>query len=219
MGRPSVVTVLGVVALAAAVMLGLSVTLRLTRAQVRADVYRAKLEELARDYSALAEQYNTAVRRTAVTELVVADGQLSVRIRDAAGRERVIPTPFDPSDEIYADFVVLDGRLWLRRIFDRRTAPSDALVIDPAVDEVDWDRPGAGVGKTVYRSLAEGVWTVTVTGDGSLGLERAVESRRRPLAHAPEVREFEELVREAEQLQPSVGPLDVLRAMFGLDPL
>jgi len=54
-------------------------------------------------------------------------------------------------------------------------AALDALVnVDPNLAEVDWNRVGHHSGKAVYRSLTEGRWLVTVTGDGSLGLVKAV---------------------------------------------
>ena len=83
---------------------------RLLRYGIEAEVYRARLEQVAADYEELRAQYNQAVLRTAVTELVVEDGRLSVAIRDVTGELLSFDTPFDPSQEIYVDYVVLDGR-------------------------------------------------------------------------------------------------------------
>ena len=71
----------------------------------------AELESLARDYSALRETYNEAVRKSVVTELLVKNGTLCVVVRNAAGERETIETPFDPSREIYVDYVLVDGRL------------------------------------------------------------------------------------------------------------
>jgi len=43
------------------------------RADLRADIYRDRLREVAGEYAALTEQFNAAVAQSAVTELVVAD--------------------------------------------------------------------------------------------------------------------------------------------------
>jgi hypothetical protein len=180
---------------------------RFVRADLAASVYRERLENLATEYEDLRTTYNEAVRRTAVTELVVADGELSVHVRSAAGVLNDIPTPFDPSGEIYVDYVVLDGRLWIRRVFDARTAPGDGLVIDPVVAEVDWDSEAARHGKAVYRRLGEGRWVVTVTGHGSLGLERADGPAE--LVPAPEVNEYAEETEQADDEVGRLGPADV----------
>ena len=217
MKRPSLLSVVAVAALVGVAVVGLSVTARLTRAQIKAEIYRGQLEELAGSYAELTDLYNTAVRRTAVTDLIVQGDDLRVRIRDASGAERIIQTPFDPSGEIYVDFVVVNGRLWLRRVFDRHTPPSEALVIDPSADDPDWGASEASVGKAVYRSLADGVWTVTVTGDGSLGLRRSDGREPVLLTYAPEIRDFEEMERDAEAAQPRVTLSAFLRAMFGFD--
>ena len=182
---------LGVLALAVSI-----VGYRLLRAQVAASVYRERLEEVARAYDALRSRYNEAVRRTAVTELVVRDGRLSVRVRNAAGLIREIPTPYDPSGEIYVDFVALDGRLYIRRVFDARTPPSEGLTIDGSLAQIDWDAPGADHGKAIYRRLGEGRWVISATGNGRSGppqrrelgraaLHCAMSVLRQPTARGP----------------------------------
>jgi len=184
------------------------------RAEIEAGIYRDRLASLSRDYSRLVSQYNDAVSSSAVTELVVADGRVSVRVRDRLGRERVVATPFDPSREIYVDFAVVEGRLWIRRVFDESTPPREGVVIDPALASVDWDAVGGRVGKAVYRSLGEGVWEVSVTGQGSLGLVR-VEGERRPLAEAPAVRSFESVEAEARERVEGITLGEVWRRVFG----
>ena len=68
-------------------LLGVSAfaSFRLLEASLAAEVYRGRLAELAADYESLLGQYNEAVRRTAVTELRVEDGALTVVIRTAEG--------------------------------------------------------------------------------------------------------------------------------------
>jgi len=187
--------------------------LQLLRTGLAADVYRARLEQVVGDYEALRGQYNQAVRRTAVTELIVADGRLSVAIRDAGGGIRTLETPFDPSREIYVDFVVLDGRLWIRRVFDDRTPPEAGVLIDPALAEIDWSAEGAAYGKATYRALAPGRWVVSVTGDGSLGLTRAREGVPAELAPAPPVRDFEPIESELGAALRELGPAEVMHAL------
>lgn len=204
---PVALTVAG----AAALLLGV----RLVRSDVTSEVYRARLGELTDDYNALRAEYNSAVARTVVTELIVEDGALTVRVRTAAGEEKLIPAPFDPRGEIYVDYAVVDGRLWIRRVFDAATAPASGLVIDPALAEIDFDAPGVRVGKAVYRTLGEGRWIISVTGDGSLGLTRAPDAAPPELAPAPEVRDFDEIKEEARREARGVGLVDALRALFG----
>lgn len=198
--------------LAVAALAGLA-SWRLLRSGIEADVYRARLESLAADYGSLRDLYDTAVRRTAVTELRVADGRLSVAIVDASGAERVIDTPYDPASEIYVDFAVLDGRLWIRRVFDASTPPEAGLLIDPQLAEVDWDRDPQAHGKAAYRSLGEGRWVVTVTGDGSLGLAQSDPDEPAVLAPAPPIREFAPLEASVDARLGAIGPLEIARAL------
>jgi hypothetical protein len=145
---------------------------RLLEASLAAEVYRGRLTELSADYEQLRDRYNTAVRRTAVTELQVEDGALTVVIRTADGELQSLPSPFDPSKEIYVDFVVHEGRLFIRRLFDEDTPPGEGMLVDPRFVDVDWNAAGENHGKAAYRALGEGRWVVDVTGDGSLGLAR-----------------------------------------------
>jgi hypothetical protein len=186
---------------------------RLLRSDIEAAVYRSRLEEVARDYELLRESYNEAIRRTAVTELRVEQGQLSVAIRDALGDVRIIATPYDPSREIYVDYAVLDGRLWIRRIFDATTPPEEGLLIDPELADVDWNADPDGYGKATYRSLAEGHWVVTASGDGSLGLGRRRSSDAPTLAPPPPVRTYEPLERVVDEQLGAIEPREALRAL------
>jgi len=184
------------------------------RSQIEADVYKQRLRERVAAYEELADRYNTAIRRTAVTELLVEDGKLSVIIATADGSRRRIETPFDPSREIYADYVVLDGRLWIRRIFDDATAPGLGEVITPELTEVDWDDPAAIDGRAVYRSLSEGRWVITATGNGALGLAPAPDDTEIDLQPTPEVRDFDQVVQDVEQEMAEVTPGEALRRLF-----
>lgn len=190
---------------------------RLVEANLRADIYRDRLTALAADYDTLRETYNQAVRRTAVTELVVDGGKLSVSIRNAEGVVKSIPTPFDPSGEIYVDYVVLDGRLWVRRVFDAKTPPSRGVLIDPKLAAVSWDDQGATHGKAVYRQLGEGRWIVTVTGDGSLGLARSTLSEPTDLTTTPPVRDYEPVSEQAKTEADRIGPGDVIKRLVGAE--
>lgn len=203
---------------------------RYLRADVASRIYEERLGELAQDYKRLADTYNEAVRRTAVTELVVKGGTLSVRVRTVEGPTREIATPFDPRGEIYVDFVVIDGRLWIRRLFDAKTPPGQGLVIDPSIAELAWDRPaeegkvgadegasGAGVrpfptvGKAVYRALSDGVWAVTVSGDGSLGLTRLEPGQEAALVARPEIKDYEQIQAEATDRVTKLSASEVWR--------
>ena len=182
---------------------------RLVAKNVEARVYRARLQELESDYGILRARYNEAVRATAVTELVVENGELRVSIRTAAGEIETIRTPYDPSNEIYVDFVVLDGRLWIRRIFDDRTPPAEGIAIDPALAEIEWpQRPDEQYGKAAYRQLSEGRWVVTVTGDGSLGLAPAGD--RVELTAPPRVRRYEPLEAEIDDALRALEASEIL---------
>ena len=105
---------LGLVLLAGFSLAGLA-TLRLANARLEANVYRVRLAALRDDFMLLRGRYESLIRETAVTELVVEDGALAVSIRTAEGELRRIETPYDPTAEIYVDYVVIDGRLWIRR--------------------------------------------------------------------------------------------------------
>ena len=199
--------ILGFAILAVAAYVGFE----LLQSRVTNAVYRDRLVELADDYESLRERYNAAVRRTAVTELLVEDGKICVRIRNAEGLVKVVDTPFDADREIYVDYVVVDGRLWIRRVFDDQTAPSDAIVIEPKLAEIDWSAPDALHGKAAYRQLSDGTWIVTITGDGSLGLAKLQNDEAAELVHAPPVRQFEPIEDAIEQDLDRITVIDLLK--------
>lgn len=190
--------------------------LELIRARAEREVYRDRLESLSSDYDVLSDRYNDAVRRTAVTELVVEDGALSVAVRTARGEVERVATPYDPSGEIYVDFALIDGRVWIRRVFDAETPPVFATVIDPAIAQIDWDAAGASHGKAVYRSLGEGRWVVTVSGSGAIELARASDTGTPvALAPPPSVTPFEEVEAEAERERDQIGWRELLARVLG----
>jgi hypothetical protein len=185
------------------------------RTSAERDVYRDRLRTITTEFDQLAAQYNRAVRQTAITELVVEDGRLSVVVRNGAGETETTQTPYDPSGEIFVDYAVIDGRVWIRRVFDQHTPPANALVLDPRLVTIDWNAPGADLGKTVYRSLGEGRWVISVSGSGALGLTRSEKNQPVPLAPPPEITAFAEVEREAERASEQVGFLEMLTRAVG----
>jgi hypothetical protein len=191
------------------------VAFRLLEASLAAQVYRDRLAELGTDYEELRGRYNRAVRRTAVTELVVENGVLTVVIRTADGEIQALESPFDPAKEIYVDYVVHGGRLWIRRVFDESTPPGEGMVIDPRFVDVDWGIAGENHGKAAYRELGEGRWVVDVTGDGSLGLARIEAGVEAQLAPPPPVRRYEPVDEAVEGALAGIRPSEALRALAG----
>ncbi len=186
---------------------------RLARTRIEADTYRHRLVAMADRYEQLRETYNRAVSRTAVTELLVEDRTICVQVRNAEGVVRTIPTPYDPSREIYVDYVVVDGRLWIRRVFDDQTPPQRGVVIDPKLASIDWDAATVRHGKAAYRRLSEGRWIVTVTGDGSLGLARRERGEAIELTPPPRIEEFQTIEESVRQDLERIGPGDVVKAL------
>ncbi|MDP6977759.1 MAG: hypothetical protein QF570_04040 [Myxococcota bacterium] len=187
---------------------------RLLEASLEADVYRERLGALSADYESLRSRYNDAVRRTAVTELLVGDATLDVVIRNAAGEMQTLSTPFDPKREIYVDYVVLDGRLWIRRLFDEGTAPDQGFFVDPRLVDVDWTQEGASHGKAAYRALEPGRWVVDVTGDGSLGLARRNDDLPTHVAPAPPIREYTPVEHEVGVRLGEIEPAEAFDALM-----
>ncbi len=189
--------------------------LELMRARAEREIYRDRLADLTTTYDDLAGRYNTAVRRTAMTELVVENGTLTVVVQSAGGRIADITTPFDPASEIYVDYAIIGGRVWIRRIFDEHTAPSEAMVIDPALANIDWNDDPSEVGKAIYRSLDEGRWIVTVAGNGGLGLRKAEPGEEIALGPAPAITDFDEVDAEAARTSGDIDWRDLLARVLG----
>jgi hypothetical protein len=217
---------IGAAAVGAVALVGLG-GLRLARAGAAERVYRERLAALAADYEGLRASYNRAVRRTAVTELLVKDGTVTALVRSAHGPIAEIPTGADPSKEVYVDFALLDGRVWIRRVFDAGTRPEDATVIDPRLAAIDWlDKEplepqgstparATAIGQAVYRTLGEGRWVVRVSGDGALGLERVSEDAVVSLEEAPAVWSFDEVQSEVRERVDRVGWREAFGAVLG----
>jgi len=182
-------------------------------ADLTAEVYRGRLAELALDHEALRERYNRVVRRTAVTELLVEDGSVRVVVRTADGDLQVLDSPYDPANEIYVDYVVREGRIWIRRLFDEKTPPGEGMVIDPRFIDVDWGAEAESYGKAAYRELGPGRWVVDVSGDGSLGLARREPSDRVELAPPPEVRQYAPVEVEVREALAGIGVAEAALAI------
>lgn len=184
------------------------------RADIEATTYRERLAQMVDEYEDLRAEFNTAVRKTAVTELLVEGEDLAIVVRRPDGTLERVDTELDPRGEVYVDYVVIGGRLLIRRVFDSWTAPADGVVLEPGLVEVDWEDPRAEHGKAVYRALADGRWIVSVTGSGALGLVRLGDvdtTAPSDLVHAPEVADFSELVEETDVELEEVGVGDVWR--------
>lgn len=203
--------VLLLVALLAAVLAGLWA---FARARLSARIYARRLEAVAADYERLRQDYNRAVSRTAVTELRVKGTNVTIVVRTADGVTREFPTSCRADREVYVDYVVLGGRLWIRRAFDAATAPESGTLVDPALAGVRWDADSSAVGKAVYRRLDEGRWVVTVSGNGSLGLERARDDAEIALSPPPPVLDFAAIEREVQNAQRDISWGDLLRALL-----
>jgi hypothetical protein len=182
------------------------------RSQVADEILRQRLDLLAADYELLRERYEAVIARTAVTELRVADGRLSVLVRDLEGDLHEIETPYDPTREIYVDYAVVDGRLFVRRVFAEDVPPREGVLVDPALLAIDWDAEGASHGKAAYRTLSEGRWVVTVTGGGALGLAPAPAEPVR-LAPPPPLREFEPVESRVDERLAAIRPAEVWGAL------
>lgn len=186
---------------------------RVVRGDVAAAVYRERLGVLAQDYETLRTRYNDAVKRTAVTELVVKDGLLRVELRDQSGALASFLTPLDPNREIYVDYAVVDGRLLVRRVFDANTPPSQGFVLDPRIAHVDWEAPNVAHGKAVYRTLSDGRWTISVAGNGALGIVRSTSDQPAELESAPEIRTYEQELAAAAEEVKNIGFGDLWRML------
>ncbi|MEL7484664.1 MAG: hypothetical protein AAFN41_09945 [Planctomycetota bacterium] len=187
---------------------------QLLRADLAAQVYRDRLEGLATEYEQLRGQFNEVVAKTAVTELLVKDNNVTVRIASATGTVETIETPFTADGELHVDYVVIDGRLLIRRLYDESTAPNEAMVIDPALAEIDWDAPGTRFGTTIYRTVDEGRWVISISANGALDLSRAGEADIIELANEPPVREYDEIHAETKAEIGDIGPGEVFRRLF-----
>jgi hypothetical protein len=149
-----------------------------------------------------------------VTELRVKGTEVRLVVRTADGIAREFPTSCRADREVYVDYVVIGGRLWIRRVFDAATAPDAGTLVDPALAGVPWDADAATVGKAVYRRLGEGRWIVTVSGNGSLGLERAREGDDIVLSPPPPVLDATAIERELRDAHTRISLRDAVRVLL-----
>ncbi|MEX0324409.1 MAG: hypothetical protein AB3N63_19790 [Puniceicoccaceae bacterium] len=184
--------------------------------EVTSRIYREKLATLAGDYASLAEQYNYAVRESAITELDVTEDSVTVVIRTLEGEIKRIETPYDPKTEIFVDYLVGNGRIWIRRIFDQATPPAEALVIDPVWEHADWSSKDLKYGKVVYRALEPGIWSIQVSGSGALSLEPAGSSSIQALIPSPEIKSYEEIQLNLDQEVREIGAADLWNYLLSL---
>ena len=213
MRRIGQVVFVGVLALA--VLLGYN----FVRSNIAADFYRDRLREEVKKHEALRQTFNEVVRKTVVTELVVNDDDsVCVVFIDGNNQEKVVPTKFKKGAVVYVDFMVNDGKLFLRRLFDHKTAPADGLVIDPLAQTVNEDESEREeFGSAPYARLNQkGRWVVNATQNGALELKKADDSApRRPIVRDLPVRDYKEIEKEINTQVDEIGPKDVWQSLIG----
>ncbi len=188
------------------------------RSNIAADLYRDRLREAVRENEAMRQTFNEVVKKTVVTELTVdEDGSVCVVFVSSDNTERIVPTPFKMGAEVYVDFIVRDGRLFLRRVFDEHTKPREALFIDSDLQTVDWKSMGSPRGSATYAQLNEkGRWVVNVTGNGALELKKADDNaKREPLVAMPKVKDYDQIEKELNTKVDEISPGDVVKSLFG----
>lgn len=176
------------------------------KAALQRDAYRARLADLEAKHNALVADYNRAVARTAVCEVRQEGGKLKIVVRTADGRSEEIPLPFDPSREVHFDFVCLDNRLQLRRVYDDQTAPKDGVLVESKLAQVDWHGHEDDRGLAIYRPLTEGRYALKVSGTGSLTLEKLEAGEIARLEREPRLRRYDtvEPMKNADA-EPGIG--------------
>jgi len=201
-------------AILSAVAITAVVGLKIAKSEAANQVYQSRIADLSTDYESLANKYNQAVRQTAVTELIVKDRKITVVIRTIEGEQETIETPCNADKEIYVDFALIAGRLWIRRVFDADTPPSQATIINPKLANVDWDSDGALVGQAVYRQLDEGRWIVNAAGDGVLTLTKIPEDQIVNLSPPPTIKTYQEVQSQVDEQLEKITWRDVLASVF-----
>jgi len=189
----------------------------LTANHMAADIYQQRIAVLSAEYEDLRGMSNEAIRKTAVTELVVKNGALSVSVPMPDGTRKTVSTPFDPSDEIFCDFIQIEGRLWIRRMYTEHIAPNQGLKLHEQFDFIDWDAYPKILGRALYRPLREGRWIVTVTGSGALDISKVDEDAQVELISAPRVQDYEQIRKELRAEIDKIGPGDVIGHLIGSD--
>ncbi|MFK7790124.1 MAG: hypothetical protein AB8C95_11615 [Phycisphaeraceae bacterium] len=187
------------------------------KANVAQDIYRDRLTSLQADYQDLAEQYNQAITPRPVTELFVEDGKVCVIVRKGDGELVRVPTPFNGwENDVYVDYVLADGRLLIRRVFEIKDGQdtSKPVQVDSDLVDVQWGE-AVPFGKAIYRSkMEDGRWVVSVTGDGSLTLKRVGDEVEVNLATQPRVEKFSPVDQRADEAVEQIGVGDVWKHLM-----
>lgn len=182
------------------------------KASVAQDIYRDRLTSLQADYQQLAEQYNQAITPRPVTELLVENQKVCVLVRKGDGELVRVPTPFNGwENDVYVDYVLADGRLLIRRVFEIKNGQdtSKPVQVDADLVDVQWG-DAVPFGKAIYRSkMADGRWVVSVTGDGSLTLKRVGDHEPVELATQPRIEKFDPVDERADEAVQRIGVGDV----------
>lgn len=203
---------LSVIALLAATLLGY----QWAKASVAQEIYRDRLASLQADYQHLAKQYNQAITPRPVTELLVEDQKICVIVRKGDGELVRVPTPFNGwENDVYVDYVLADGRLLIRRVFEIKNGQdtSKPVQVDAELVEVQWG-DSVPFGKAIYRSkMEDGRWVVSVTGDGSLTLKRIAANEPVKLATQPKIQKFDPVDERADEAVDRISVGDVWRHM------
>jgi hypothetical protein len=191
---------------------------RQSRGNIVAGIYRQRLEQLSADYQQLRGQYNEAVRKTAVTELVVSGGQVSVVVRTAAGIVETIPTNLDANQEVHVEYLVLDGKLWIRRVYtlsdpdSAGQAAASVATINPSLASPPWSTDPNLKGLSIFRkNLSPGRSVVTTTGNAALDLRKLPEGQSSRLASPPPVRDFPAMEAQIRDEVARLGVIDIAR--------
>lgn len=148
----------------------------------------ARAASLARQLAEVREERQRLLARTGITLIEVDDDMVRLLVARADGSLQVIPTPYSPDGEIFVDYVVHQGRVLIRRVFDESTSPREAVVVDPALVEINWEAlDPRSHGRTVYRQLAPGRWMISISGAGALGLERLDDTAPTPFIQPSQI--------------------------------
>ena len=187
------------------------------KASVAQDIYRDRLTRLQSDYQHLAEQYNKAITPRPVTELLVENQKVCVLVRKGDGELVRVPTPFNGwENDVYVDYVLADGRLLIRRVFEIKNGQdtSKPVQVDADLVQVQWGDT-IPFGKAIYRSkMQDGRWVVSVTGDGSLTLKRVDDDEPIQLATQPKIKKFEPVDERADEAVERIGVGDVWKYLM-----
>jgi len=188
---------------------------RQSRGNIVAGIYRERLEKLSANYQQLRGQYNEAVRKTAVTELVLEGGRLNVVIRTAAGVVETIATYLDANQEVHVEYLVQDGKLWIRRVYTLSEpdpggrAMAAVAMINPSLADPPWSTDADLKGLSVFRkNLSPGRWVVTTTGNAALDLKKLPPGQESQLTCPPPVRDFPAMEKEIRAKVAKLGWMD-----------